>query len=212
MQKGKHEEKQRLKALYDIERELKNRGYKFIAGVDEAGRGPLAGPVVAGAVILEVDTYIDNLMDSKLLSEKKREKVYKEITSKAMDYAFEAVDEKYIDKYNILNATRLAMRKAVEKLKIKPDFVLVDALEIPGIDIPQQWMIKGDKLCACIAAASVIAKVERDKIMRIYDNMYPQYHFRQNKGYGTREHIDSIKKYGFCPIHRTSFSVKGLQM
>jgi len=212
MQKERTEEEQRIMKLYNFERELKNKGYKFIAGVDEAGRGPLAGPVVAGAVILEIDTYIENLMDSKLLSEKKREKVYKEITSKALDYAFDVVDEKYIDKYNILNATRFAMKMAIEKLKIKPEYVLVDALEIPGIDIPQEGVIKGDQLCACIAAASIVAKVQRDSIMSIYDNIYPQYRFKQNKGYGTREHINSIKKYGFCPIHRRSFSIKGLQM
>jgi len=206
------EERQRLKKLYDVEREIKKRGYSLIAGVDEVGRGPLAGPVVAGAVILALDTEIIDLKDSKKLSESKREKVCAEIKRNAVAFAYDVVDEKYIDTYNILNATLLAMKRALEKLPIKPDFVLVDALTIPGIDIPQRGIKHGDDLCACIAAASIVAKVERDQIMKRYDQTYPGYFFSKNKGYGTKQHVESIKEHGFSPIHRHSFSVKGLEM
>jgi ribonuclease HII len=199
-----------LHDLYHTERMLRQKGYALIAGVDEAGRGPLAGPVVAGAVILPFGSSICDLKDSKLLSEKKRQKVYEEIRCTALSYAFAVVDENYIDTYNILNATYLAMKKAVEKLSTTPDFVLVDALKIPEMDIPQQGIIKGDRLCACIAAASIVAKVERDKIMHAYDSKYPQYGFYKNKGYATKNHVESIKMYGRCPIHRKSFNVKGL--
>lgn len=205
-------EKERITKLYELERKLKKGGYKLIAGVDEAGRGPLAGPVVAGAVILELDTFIENLKDSKLLTEKRREQVYEEIKEKALAYSYSVVDEKYIDKYNILNATRFAMKNAVEKLSIEPDFVIIDAVKIPDIKIPQQAVIQGDKLCACIAAASIVAKVERDKLMRKYDTIYPEYGFAKNKGYGTKEHVENLRKFGFSPIHRRSFSVKGLEM
>ncbi|HHW02891.1 MAG TPA: ribonuclease HII [Thermoanaerobacterales bacterium] len=205
----------RLSKLYDMEWGLRQKGHVFIAGVDEAGRGPLAGPVVAGAVILEPNTPLIDLIDlkdSKLLSEKKREAVYEKVVKAAVSYAFDVVDREYIDEHNILNATLYAMKRAVEKLSVKPDFILVDALKIPGIDIPQQAIVHGDNLCACIAAASVVAKVERDRIMKNYDKIYPQYGFSRNKGYGTKEHVNSIKKYGFCPIHRKSFSIKGLEM
>ncbi|MCR4430155.1 MAG: ribonuclease HII [Tepidanaerobacteraceae bacterium] len=205
----------RLSKLYDMERGLRQKGHIFIAGVDEAGRGPLAGPVVAGAVILEPNTPLIDLIDlkdSKLLSEKKREAVYEKVVKAAVSYAFDVVDREYIDEHNILNATLYAMKRAVEKLSVKPDFILVDALKIPGIDIPQQAIVHGDNRCACIAAASVVAKVERDRIMKDYDKIYPQYGFSRNKGYGTKEHVNSIKKYGFCPIHRKSFSIKGLEM
>lgn len=205
-------ELERLSKLYDAERKLQKEGYALVAGVDEAGRGPLAGPVVAGAAILKLDNPIIDLNDSKLLSEKKREKVYQEIINSALTYTFAVVDRDYIDEHNILNATLKAMKNAVEKLNPKPDFVLVDALKIPDISLPQRAIVHGDKLCACIAAASIVAKVERDRIMKKYDEIYPQYGFSQNKGYGTRSHIDSIKKYGFCPIHRKSFSVKGLEI
>lgn len=202
----------RLHDLYDMEKTLRQKGYALIAGVDEAGRGPLAGPVVAGAVILPCRSSICDLKDSKLLSEKKRQKVYEEIKQTALSYTFAVVDENYIDTYNILNATYLAMKKAVEKLSMKPDFVLVDALKIPNMDIPQEGVIKGDRLCACIAAASIVAKVERDKIMDAYDSKYPQYGFYKNKGYATKSHVESIKMYGRCPIHRKSFNVKGLEI
>ncbi|MGI6484930.1 MAG: ribonuclease HII [Tepidanaerobacteraceae bacterium] len=196
--------------LYQKEMALRGEGYTYIAGVDEAGRGPLAGPVVAGAVILPIHSNICDLKDSKLLSEKKRQKVYEEIKNTALSYAYAVVDESYIDTYNILNATYIAMKEAVGKLSITPDFVLVDALKIPDINIPQQSIIKGDRLCACIAAASIIAKVERDRIMCAYSKEYPQYDFIRNKGYATKKHMESLKKYGRCPIHRKSFNVKGL--
>ena len=177
-----------------------------------AGRGPLAGPVVASAVILEVDTQIIGLRDSKKISEKKREGVYEDIKSKAIAFAYDVVDVQYIDDHNILNATLMAMKNAVCKLPVKPEYIFVDALRIPDIDIPQESIVHGDSVCACIAAASVIAKVERDKIMRSYDLLYPQYGFCKHKGYGTKEHINSIKKHGFCPIHRKSFSIRGLNI
>lgn len=205
-------EKERLFNLYNMERELKQEGYTLIAGVDEAGRGPLAGPVVAAAVILALDTQIIDLKDSKKISEKKREKVYADITKNAISYAYDIVDVAYIDEHNILNATLIAMKNAVEKLSVKPDFILADAVQIPGISIPQKPIIHGDNLCACIAAASIVAKVERDRIMRKYDSVYPEYGFLKNKGYGTKQHINAIKKYGICNIHRRSFSVKGLGM
>jgi ribonuclease HII len=205
-------EQARLLKLYDLERELKHKGYTLVAGVDEAGRGPLAGPVVAAAVILPLDTQIIDLKDSKKISEKKREKVYEDIKKNAIAYAYDVVDAQYIDNYNILNSTLKAMKNAVEKLPITPDYVLVDALRIPGIAIPQEPIIHGDGICACIAAASIVAKVERDRIMRKYDLAYPEYGFFKNKGYGTKEHINSIKAHGMCPLHRRSFSVKGLEL
>lgn len=205
-------EQARLCKLYDYERKLKEKGYTLVAGVDEAGRGPLAGPVVAAAVILPLDTQIIHLKDSKKISEKKREKVYESIKNSAIAFAYDVIDVQYIDNHNILNATFAAMKNAIDKLPVKPDYVLVDGHEIPDIDIPQEAIISGDGTCACIAAASIVAKVERDKIMREYDLMYPQYGFFKNKGYGTKEHINSIKKYGFSPIHRKSFSIKGLNM
>jgi len=205
-------EQERLQKLYSFERRLLGEGYTFVAGVDEAGRGPLAGPVVAAAVILAVDTQILGLNDSKKISEQKRKRIYDDIKNKAIAFAYDVIDVQYIDDHNILKATLLAMKNAVNKLPVKPDYILVDALKIPGVDIPQEPIVHGDELCACIAAASVIAKVERDKIMREYDLVYPQYGFYKNKGYGTREHINSIKKYGLCPIHRRSFSIKGLNV
>jgi len=203
------EEKKRVYELFVRERMLSEKGYKYIAGVDEAGRGPLAGPVVAAAVILPLNVFIANLKDSKQLSESKREAVYEEIKQKAVAFNFCAVDEKYIDQHNILNATLLAMQKAVLGLPIKPDFVLVDALVIPELDVPQEKIVHGDRLSASIAAASIVAKVERDKIMKNYHKLYPYYDFWNNKGYGTRKHVESIKKYGLSPVHRKSFSIKG---
>lgn len=205
-------EQARLHKLYDFERKLQQKGYTLVAGVDEAGRGPLAGPVVAAAVILALDTEIVGLNDSKKLTENKREKIYKDIKSKAIAFAHAFVDVQYIDSHNILNATFMAMKNALCKLPVKPEYVLVDGVKIPDLDIPQEAIVHGDGLCACIAAASIVAKVERDRIMREYDLVYPQYGFLKNKGYATKEHISSIKKYGFCPIHRKSFSIKGLNM
>ncbi|NLU10917.1 MAG: ribonuclease HII [Tepidanaerobacter acetatoxydans] len=205
-------ERARILKLYDRERKLKQEGFTLVAGIDEAGRGPLAGPVVAAAVILVLDTEILNLKDSKKISEKKREEVYEDIKKRAVAYAYDVIDADYIDKYNILNSTLMAMKNAVEKLPVKPEYILVDALKIPDIAVPQESIIHGDNICACIAAASIVAKVERDRIMRKYDLVYPEYGFIRNKGYGTKEHINSIKKHGICPIHRRSFSVKGLEI
>ncbi|KYO66793.1 ribonuclease HII [Thermovenabulum gondwanense] len=205
-------EEERLRKLFEFEKRLRERGYKLIAGVDEAGRGPLAGPVVAAAVILPENVFIPNLKDSKLLSEKKREEVYEEIVKKAITYSFSIVDERYIDMHNILKATLLAMKNAVLGLKISPDYIIVDALKIPEIDLPQEGIKGGDRICGSIAAASIVAKVERDRIMKQYHDLYPQYDFLHNKGYGTKKHIESIKKFGYSPIHRKTFSIKNLEM
>ncbi|MGB9839089.1 ribonuclease HII [Thermovenabulum sp.] len=205
-------EEERLKKLFEFEKRLRERGYKLIAGVDEAGRGPLAGPVVAAAVILPENVFIPNLKDSKLLSEKKREEVYEEIVKNAISYSFSIVDERYIDEHNILKATLFAMKNAVLGLKISPDYIIVDALKIPEIDLPQEGIKGGDRICGSIAAASIVAKVERDRIMKQYHNLYPQYDFLHNKGYGTKKHIESIKKFGYSPIHRKTFSIKNLEM
>ncbi|MCG0274634.1 MAG: ribonuclease HII [Thermosediminibacteraceae bacterium] len=203
------EEKKRVYELFARERMLAEKGYRYIAGVDEAGRGPLAGPVVAAAVILPLNVFIASLKDSKLLSENKREAVYEEIKQKAVAFNFYVVDEKYIDQHNILNATLFAMQKAVQGLSVKPDFVLVDALVIPELDMPQEKVVHGDRLSASIAAASIVAKVERDKIMKNYHKLYPYYDFWNNKGYCTKKHVESIKKYGLSPVHRKTFSIKG---
>lgn len=184
------------------------KGYEYIAGIDEAGRGPLAGPVVAACVMLPKDSFIAGLDDSKKLSEKKREALYNIITEKALAYGIGIVDEKYIDKVNILNATKKAMCKAVSSLKLKPEILLIDAVKLDDISIEQFSIIKGDKKSVSIAAASIIAKVTRDRIITEMDLLYPQYGFKKHKGYGTREHIEAIKKYGFCPIHRMSFNIK----
>ena len=179
--------------------------YAGICGIDEAGRGPLAGPVVAGAVILPKDDLILYLNDSKKLSSKKREELYEEIRSRAAAWAVGIVDEKRIDEINILNATYEAMRKAVGSLGIRPDLLLNDAVTIPGIDIPQVPIVKGDAKSASIAAASIMAKVTRDRMMEEYDALYPEYGFAGHKGYGTKAHTDAILEYGPCPIHRRTF-------
>ena len=182
-----------------------------MAGVDEAGRGPLAGPVMAAAVILKKDSYITDLKDSKLLSQKRRRSLYKDITKQAIAWSTGAVDEEYIDKFNILRATKQAMAESIQSLSIAPDFVIIDALKLPDVNIPQDSVIKGDKICASIAAASIIAKVARDNIMIQYDEIYPEYGFKDHKGYGTKKHIEAIRRFGLCPIHRKSFSIKGLK-
>ena len=177
-----------------------------ICGVDEAGRGPLAGPVCAAAVILPDDCVIDGLNDSKKISEKKREILFNEIIEKAMAYsiAFGTLEE--IEKYNILQATYIAMNRAIDSLKTKADFALIDGNRVPdGIKIPCETVVKGDAKSCSIAAASILAKVSRDRLMLDYDKKYPQYLFAQHKGYGTKAHYDAIKQYGVCEIHRLSF-------
>lgn len=181
-------------------------GIQYIAGIDEAGRGPLAGPVVVGIAIMKPESFIEGVNDSKKISEKKRELLYEQITNEAIDWSVGIVDQKEIDKINILNATKKALHKAIEALQTKPDRILVDALEhIDTCGIPYTSIIKGDAKIYSISAASIIAKVTRDRIMREYDEIYPEYGFAGHKGYGTAKHIQAIKAYGACPIHRETF-------
>ena len=176
-----------------------------ICGIDEAGRGPLAGPVVAGAVILPKDCEILFLNDSKKLSEKKREALFLEIQEKAETWSVGVVGPEVIDEINILQATYQAMREAIAGLKVQPGLLLNDAVTIPGVEIPQVPIVKGDAKSLSIAAASIMAKVTRDHLMVEYDQIYPQYGFGKHKGYGTAAHIAALKEYGPCPIHRRSF-------
>lgn len=204
----KYDEKeiQRLHKMTEFEREYYSQGYKLIAGIDEVGRGPLAGPVVTAAVILGEGVVIPGVNDSKKLSEAKREYLYEEIKAKALAVSVGMADVELIDEINILNATYVAMKRAIEGLSIKPDFILLDAVTLKDVDIPQKGIIKGDSLSISIAAASIIAKVERDRLISSYDSIYPQYGFSKHKGYGTKEHMDSIRKYGLLPIHRRTFT------
>lgn len=191
---------------FSYENTAKGKGYKYICGVDEAGRGPLAGPVCAAAVILPDGVNIEGLNDSKKLSEKKREELYAVITEKALAYsvAFGTLEE--IEEYNILNATYHAMNRAIDGLAVKADFALIDGNRTPaGIKIPCEAVVKGDSKSSSIAAASILAKVTRDRLLIEYDKKYPQYNFKKHKGYGTKEHYDAIKKYGVCEVHRLSF-------
>lgn len=190
------------------ENELAKQGYKSICGVDEAGRGPLAGPVCAAAVILKTDDIIEGVNDSKKLSEKKRELLYDIIKQRAISYsvAFATVEE--IEKINILNATMLAMKRAVEGLKIPADYAIIDGNKTPELDIPCNYIVKGDAKSMSIAAASILAKVTRDRLLLEYAEQYPQYNFEKHKGYGTKVHIQALKEYGPCPIHRKSFLKK----
>ena len=176
---------------------------KLIAGVDEAGRGPLAGPVVCACVIMpmESEKIIEGVNDSKKLSAKKREELFDKIVDIAISYSIVEIDEKKIDEINILQATKLGMKRAVENLKVMPDLVLVDAVKI-DVALPQENIIKGDALSYNIAAASILAKVYRDKLMENLDKKYPEYNFAKHKGYGTKAHIEALKKYGKCEIHR----------
>ncbi|MCR5083761.1 MAG: ribonuclease HII [Parasporobacterium sp.] len=196
-------ERIRLEGLKEYERKYDK--CEFICGIDEAGRGPLAGPVVAGAVVLDKTKEILYLNDSKKLSEKKREALFDEIMEKAVAVGVGIVDEKVIDDINILQATYKAMRLAIDNLKVKPQILLNDAVIIPDVDIPQEKIIKGDAKSVSIAAASIIAKVTRDRLMSSYDEKYPDYGFAGHKGYGTAAHIEKIKEIGPCPIHRRSF-------
>ena len=201
-------EKLRLDKMLEYERELYSKGYSLICGIDEAGRGPLCGPVVAAAVILKRDEYIEGVNDSKKLSEKKREMLFEEIKKRAIAYSVGIVDEKKIDEVNILEATRIAMKKAVEGLSVKPEYVLVDAEKHVPIDVPYTPIIKGDALSESIAAASIIAKVTRDHMILEVSGKYPEYNLAKNKGYGTKEHMEAIKKYGISEYHRKSFCKK----
>lgn len=202
----KEKEEKRLEELKQIEDELYSSGANLICGIDEAGRGPLAGPVVVGAVIMPRDSMIEGVNDSKKISEKKREKLFDVITEEAIAYGVGIIDQKEIDRINILNATKEGLTMAVKELNPKPDLIIVDALsKIDTEGIPYKSIIKGDAKCYSIACASIIAKVTRDRIMRQWDEVYPQYGFIKHKGYGTAAHIAAIKEYGLCPLHRLSF-------
>ena len=187
-----------------FEKELLASGVRLIAGMDEAGRGPLAGPVVAAAVIMPLDDIIEGVDDSKKVLEKKREILYDKIIEKAIAYKICLADEKVIDDINILNATKKAMTECVEGLSVRPDIVLVDAVKL-ALEVPTKAIIKGDALSYSIAAASILAKVYRDRLMREYDMIYPAYGFAKHKGYGTKDHIDAIRTVGPSPIHRRTF-------
>jgi len=203
----KEKEIERLNLLKQDEMSLyDNPNIQYICGIDEAGRGPLAGPVVVGAVIMPKDSFIEGVNDSKKVSEKKREKLYDLITEEAISYGVGIVDQNEIDEVNILNATKHAVTMAIEKLNVKPDLILVDALtNINTKGIPYKSIIKGDAKEYSIAAASIIAKVTRDRMMYEWDQIYPQYGFAKHKGYGTAAHIAALKENGPCLLHRKSF-------
>lgn len=193
--------------LLVTETELRNEGFSFVAGVDEAGRGPLAGPVVAAAVIFRDYSKIPQVFDSKQLNEKTRDELFEILTSRNdIVFAWCEVDNNEIDRINILQATHLAMRTAVSKLSQQPDFVIIDGNPVKSMPYPNKSIVKGDAKCAAIAAASIIAKVHRDRLMCQYAEMYPEYGFDLHKGYGTAAHLTAIEKYGPCPIHRKTFS------
>ncbi len=191
--------------MYEYENALRDRGIRYICGVDEAGRGPLAGPVVAGAVILSEEDIIEGLNDSKQLSEKKRNELAKKIESSAIAYAVHFISPKKIDEINIYQASKLAMMEAIKSLKIKPEHVLSDAMPLIELGIPYTAIIKGDCLSASIAAGSILAKVARDHYMKEIAKVYPGYGFEHNKGYPTKVHLAAIEKIGITPIHRKSY-------
>lgn len=199
-------EKQRIEEMCAYEKEYSD--YEFICGIDEAGRGPFAGPVVAGAVILPKDSRILYVNDSKKLSEKKREELYDVIMKEAVSVGVGIAAPERIDEINILNATYEAMQQAINNLTVTPGILLNDAVNIPGIDIKQIPIIKGDAKSLSIASASIIAKVTRDRIMYGYDKLYPEYGFAKHKGYGTKQHREALAEYGPCPIHRKTYIKK----
>lgn len=198
-------ENERLEMINTFENEGYKNGYTYIGGIDEAGRGPLAGPVVAAVVVFKPGTKIEGINDSKKLSESKRDELFDIIKEQALDYGIGIVQREEIDEYNILNATYMAMKKAINCLKNTPDYLLVDAAHIPGVSIEQKSIIKGDSKSISIAAASILAKVTRDSIMYEYDKMYPEYGFASHKGYGTDQHYKAIREHGITTIHRRSF-------
>lgn len=197
------EELKRLEAMLHYEKTYWDKGYELVAGIDEVGRGPLAGPVVAACVILPKDCHIKGLNDSKKIAKKQHQALYQEIMDKALAVGFGIQDHQMIDQVNIYEATKLAMLEAIEAIP-QPDALLIDAMELP-IDLPQEAIVKGDAKSLSIAAASVVAKVIRDQIMTSYGDIYPDYHFDTNAGYGTPEHLEALSKYGISPIHRRSF-------
>ncbi len=200
------EECLRLEEMSRCEKRLRAEGFIRIAGIDEAGRGPLAGPVVAAACILPENALFNNLNDSKQLTAEEREMLFAEITSYPhLLYGIGIIDVQTIDKINILQATFLAMRQAVEALPLKPDYLLIDGNQLPYFDIPTEALVQGDGLSVSIAAASILAKVTRDRLLEECDARYPHYGFRQHKGYATEQHLAAILKHGPCPLHRKSF-------
>ena len=199
---------QKLEEMKVFENEIHAEGIRYIAGIDEVGRGPLAGPVVAAAVVLPEDFDVIGVNDSKKLSEKKREELFEIIKDKAVSYAFGIVDNEVIDEINILEATKKAMKEAVEGLDVRPEHLMIDAVKLEDVDIPQTPIIKGDEKCLSIAAASILAKVTRDRMMVEYAETYPDYSFEKNKGYGTKAHYEGIERAGICPIHRRTFLKK----
>lgn len=202
------EERERVRAMLSIEHEKRNEGYKYIAGVDEAGRGPLAGPVYAAAVILPDNVFIEGINDSKKLTEKRREELFDIICEKAIAYNICSVDEKRIDEINILNATFEAMNGAAAGLSVTPDYVLIDGNRIKDMTLPHETVVKGDAKSASIAAASILAKVSRDRFIAEMAKIYPEYGFEKHKGYGTAAHNAAILTYGPCSIHRRTFLKK----
>ena len=203
----KEKEFERLTKIKEVEKDLYNKGFKNICGIDEAGRGPLAGPVVVAGVIMPKDSMIEWVNDSKKVTERRREILYEKIKEEAISYSIAVIDHNIIDDINILNATKQGVTKVVDGLAVKPDLIIVDALtHINTRGIPYEPIIKGDAKCYNIAAASILAKVTRDRIMRQWDEIYPQYGFAAHKGYGTARHIAAIKEYGLCPIHRITFT------
>jgi ribonuclease HII len=202
----KEKEEQRLIEIKKIDKEFFDMGMKYVCGIDEAGRGPLAGPVVVASVVMPADSMIEGVNDSKKVTESKREKLYEIITKEAISYGVGIIYQDEIDEINILQATKKGLTKAIEAMDVIPNVILVDALT--GIDtcgVPYKSIIKGDAKSYSIAAASIIAKVTRDRIMREWDKVYPEYGFAGHKGYGTAKHIATIKEYGLCPIHRKTF-------
>lgn len=202
----KEKEEQRLLELKKIDKQYYDMNMKYVCGIDEAGRGPLAGPVVVASVIMKPDSMIEGVNDSKKISEKKREKLYELITNEAISYGVGIITQEEIDDINILQATKKGLTDSLNSMDIKPDMILVDALKgIDTLGIPYLSIIKGDATSYSIAAASIIAKVTRDRIMREWDKVYPEYGFATHKGYGTAKHIEAIRQYGLCPLHRRSF-------
>ena len=202
-------ERERIGEMLRHEMRLWDNGIRFVAGVDEAGRGPLAGPVVAAAVVFPRDIFIAGIDDSKKLSPDKREALFKIIQNEALAVAAGTVSEKEIDRMNILQASYKAMRMAIGSLSIRPGHILVDGRPLPEKFYPQTPIVGGDRKSYSIAAASIVAKVTRDRLMIAYDEVYPQYGFARHKGYGTKQHIEAIRAYGPCEIHRKTFRVKG---
>ncbi len=190
--------------MLDYERKYYDKGVVLVAGVDEAGRGPLAGPVCVASVIMPTEPIIEGINDSKKLTEKKRDALYEQIINTALSYHIELIDNKTIDELNILNATKLGMKKCIEGLDIVPEIAIIDAVKI-NTNIPTDSIIKGDAVSYNVASASILAKVTRDRLMIELDSKYPEYNFKKHKGYGTKEHIEALKKYGKCDIHRDSF-------